>query len=503
MRYHVKPPFILSLLLFCVLALPAIGQNDKLQKNADADSAGAASLPYGVFQSIAKRQGGISNAVEKQTQKLLLRMMKKEAKLQKKLQGIDSAKAVELFSGSKDTYRQLQNKLKSPLDKSIANPLKEYIPNLDSVGTAMKYLQKVPGLSPEKLQLITKASDQLQQLQSQMQKANDVSAFIKQRERQLKETLGNMGFAKQLKNLNKEVYYYQQRLAEYKQLLKDRKKLEEKAIATLRELPAFKSFFQKNSYLAQLFRMPGTPADPANPTDGFAGLQTRGQVSQLLQQRTGSNITQPAVDGSSAGGSPEQYIQQQIQVAQSQLGKLKDKLNNSPLGGNGSGTMPDFKPNSQKTKSFLQRLEYGVTLQSNSTTNFLPATEDIVLLAGYKLSDKASVGLGAGYKLGLGRGWNHIALSNQGASFRSYLDIKAKGSVWISGGFEYQYLSAFQSLRQIKQLELWQRSCLLGITKKYRIGKKKEGKMQLLYDFLATQQLPRAEAFKFRLGWSF
>ena len=426
-------------------------------------------------------------------------MLKKEEKLRKKLSLTDSTKAAELFNGSADTYQQLQDKLKAPLDKSIANPLKEYVPNLDSLGTAMNYLQKVPGLSPGKLQQVTKVSEQLQQLQSQMQKANEVSDFIKQREQQLKEALSNTSLANELKSLNKEAYYYQQRLAEYKELLKDRKKLEEKAIATIRELPAFKSFFQKNSYLSQLFRMPGASADPSNPAAVLAGLQTRAQVSQLLQDRLG----QPPSLGGAGGGSPEQYLQQQIQSAQSQLSQLKDKLNNSPLGTGGSGTMPDFKPNSQKTKSFLQRLEYGINLQSSGTTNFLPATEDIALLVGYKLNDKASIGVGAGYKLGLGRGWNHIAFSNQGASLRSYLDIKAKGSIWISGGFEYQYLSAFENFREIKNLDLWQKSALLGITKKYKIGKKKEGKMQLLYDFLAGEQVPRAQALKFRLGWSF
>ena len=450
--------------------------------------------------AIDAKYAGLTSTIDKQTDKLLKRMLKREQKLRDKLSLTDSAKAAQLFNGSAASYCQLQDKLKAPLDKSIANPLKEYIPNLDSLGTAMNYLQKVPGLSPEKLQQVTKVSEQLQQLQSQMQKANEVSDFIKQREQQLKEALAGSGLAKELKGINSEAYYYQQRLAEYKELLKDRKKLEEKAIATIRELPAFKSFFQKNSYLSQLFRMPGASTDPSNPTAALAGLQTRAQVSQLLQDRLGASQLSPA--GGGGGG----YLQQQIQSAQSQLNQLKDKLNNSPLGNSSSGaggTMPDFKPNSQKTKSFLQRLEFGINLQSSGTTNFLPATEDIALLIGYKLSDKVSAGLGAGYRLGLGRGWNHIALSNQGASLRSYVDVKAKGSIWLSGGFEYQYLSAFENFRQIKNLDLWQKSALFGLTKKYKIGRKKEGKMQLLYDFLAGEQTPRAQALKFRLGWSF
>ena len=177
------------------------------------------------LKAIDAKYAGLSSTIDKQTDKLLRRMLKKEDRLRKKLSQTDSTKAAELFTGSADTYQQLQNKLKAPLDKSIANPLKEYVPNLDSLGTAMNYLQKVPGLSPEKLQQVTKVSEQLQQLQAQMQKANEVSDFIRQREQQLKEALAGSGLAKELKGINSEAYYYQQRLAEYKELLKDRKKL--------------------------------------------------------------------------------------------------------------------------------------------------------------------------------------------------------------------------------------------------------------------------------------
>jgi len=49
-------------------------------------------------------------------------------------------------------------------------------------------------------------------------------------------------------------------------------------------------------------------------------------------------------------------------------------------------------------------------------------------------------------------------------------------------------------------VNLWQKSALAGITKKYKMGKK-EGNMQLLYDFLAGQQRPVAQPLKFRIGY--
>ena len=116
-----------------------------------------------------------------------------------------------------------------------------------------------------------------------------------------------------------------------------------------------------------------------------------------------------------------------------------------------------------------------------------------------------------GWGSGLQHGFKGIHLTNEGIGLRSYLDIKSpiksKGQllngVWISGGLEYNYLSSFRSLQELhSNIDVWQKSALLGISKKYKIGKK-EGNMQLLYDFLHNQQTPPGTALKFRVGWNF
>ena len=120
-----------------------------------------------------------------------------------------------------------------------------------------------------------------------------------------------------------------------------------------------------------------------------------------------------------------------MQNAQSQLSQLKDKVSQYSNGaiGNSSGDIdaPDFKPNSQKTKSFLKRLEYGGNVQSQRARMMFPVTSDIALSLGYKLNDKSLIGVGASYKLGLGTGWNNVRLSNEGVGIRSFFDYKLKG----------------------------------------------------------------------------
>jgi hypothetical protein len=106
------------------------------------------------------------------------------------------------------------------------------------------------------------------------------------------------------------------------------------------------------------------------------------------------------------------------------------------------------------------------------------------------------------YKMGLGNGWRNIRISHQGISLRSYADIKLKGSLWISGGYEQNYMSVFTTISQLQNRNAWQQSGLLGLSKKYKMGKKLNGKMQLLWDFLSYQQLPRTQPVIFRFGFS-
>ncbi len=445
--------------------------------------------------SINDQYTKLTTTIESQSEKVLKRIQDKEAKLQKKLQGIDSTKAKELFSDTKSKYQELQAKLKSPVDQTIAQPLKEYIPGIDSLQTLFKFLNqpnsKIPGIPADKLQQVQAVSSQLKVLQTRLQQANDIQSFIREREAELKASLANTGLAKELTGYNKEVFYYQQRLTEYKTILHDKKKMQEKLLATVRDLPVFQKFMQQHSYLAQLFRMPENYGTP----QALVGLQTRASTQQQLQQRLGN------ISASGGGMNPQQYMQQQIGAAQQQMSVLKDKLNK--LGGGSSDmTMPDFKSNNQHIKSFLHRLEYGFNVQSEKSRYLLPVTSDIALTVGYKLNDKSIIGIGASYKLGWGNGLSNIHFTSEGIGLRSYTDIKLKGSIWITGGLEYNYLQRFNDLSYLKNIDVWQRSALIGLSKKYKAGKK-NGNMQVLYDFLAAREVPAGQSLKFRIGYTF
>ena len=457
----------------------------------------------------------LDKLVQRRAERALQTMENKELSLQRKLQarlhGPDSVRAAGLFAGIKAKYAQMLIQLRSgqqPAGAGIAgalgNPLKEYLPRVDSMQTALRFLGQPGVVLPGQTQQVQAVSSQLLRLQSGLQNANDLQTYFSGREQQLQTQLGNMGVGKQLLGINQSAYYYQAQLTQYKSMLNDPDKMQQVVLSAVRESPYFKTFWQKNSYWSSLF-----PAS-ANPdtVKAAAGLQTRDQLQQDVQVRLGKSLSAVSSEAAAAGGGGGgsggvgSYVQSQMQDMQQKLTALKARL--ASMGGASSGgnvTMPDFQPNSQHSKTFLKRLEYSFSIQNATSTALLPAISTLGLNLGYKLSDKAVVGVGGSYLLGLGYGLDKIRFSSQGIGYRVFGDIQAKGSFWISGGLENTYMQQFQGLQVLRHADVWQKSALVGLTKKYRIGKK-SGEIQLLYDLLAARQVPAGEPLKFRMGWS-
>jgi hypothetical protein len=443
--------------------------------------------------AVSSKAADLEDKLDKKTKKALAGMVKEEARIKRKLQQKDSLLANSIFGDAKEKYQSLEQKLET------ATSAKPYIPFLDTLKTSIHFLEQNPELiakAKEVKEKLTDAMSKVKGLEDQFQKAESIKKFLKERKQYLKEQLSKLGFAKQLKKINKQVYYYSQQVAEYKAILKDPKKAERKAIELLSKTKFFQDFMRKNSMLASLFRMPVDPNDPMNMVS-MAGLQTRAQVSNLIQQQIAAG-----------GPNAQQQFQRNLESAQSQLNQLKEKLLNKMPGGGGSSDdiMPEgFKPNTEKTKSFLNRLEYSATMQSQKSTNFFPTTSDIGLNIGYKPNQKSVIGIGASYKLGLGRGWDKIKITNEGIGLRSFADLKLKGSFWFSAGYEMNFRSAFQRFDQLQNYSGWQRSGLAGLSKVVDVRSKffKKTKAQVLWDFLSYQQVPRTQPIVFRIGYNF
>lgn len=361
--------------------------------------------------------------------------------------------------------------------------LKEYLPRLDSLQSGIRFLQQQHAVVSPVLQQL---GVDIQIFQQHWQSSLDLQSFLRDRRQHLQTYLQKLGQFSGLQAFNKELVYYQQHLNEFRTYLKSPDQLALRLIGMAQKDPRFIAFLSSNSQLSSFFRLPGLSGDPA----ALLGLQTRVDLqNQMSTQLSGT------------GQNPSQFMQAQVQAASQELNQIKDKIN-AMGGGSSDMEIPDFKPNTQKTKTFWKRMEWGMNIQSQRPNGLFPVTSDIALMAGYKFNDKSTIGLGLSYKMGWGKNFSNIRITHQGIGLRSFIDMKLKGNFWITGGYELNHQQEFSRLDVLKNLNAWQKSGLLGLTKKFKTGKK-NGNVQLLWDLLSYTQVPRTTPIKFRIGYIF
>jgi hypothetical protein len=448
------------------------------------------------YESITDKATDLEEKIDKKTAKALDRLKKFEDQLIGKIANTDSGLAATLANSQK-SITELAENINSKAKKITDKVQGQYMPLFDSLKTSLGFLGKIDPLNPNLLG----STNALNELQTKLAGVQNITSYIKERKQQLKEAIAKLGNKEDIESLknsylkySKEAYYYQAQIAEYKALLNEPDKLISKGLAWLREQPSFIDFFKKNSLIADLFHLPTNYGTP----EALTGLQVRADVMRQLQSQI------------SAGGPNAQALfQQNLGEAQNQLNQLKAKVNE--VGGSNSETeIPDFKPNDQKTKSFAKRLEYGLNFQSQQTQYIFPAITDIGLSVGYKLNQNSVIGIGLSGKLGLGTGFDNIQLSAQGIGLRSFLDYKiSKRGLFITGGYEQNYFSQADAANTTSRPpadlyngRAWRESGLIGITKKYQIGKRKAS-LQLLWDFLRPKQFEGSLPLQFRVGYNF
>ena len=468
---------LMSSLVAMLLVLHVIGQDSLVTSDVSMKS----------LRQISSRTNHLNKQLSNKTDNALKDLKQLESRIQKKLAILDPEKAKLLAGQTTGIYKELEEKLKGP------QTIRDYLPSLDTLTTSLKFLEKYSGSltgikdANEKL---TSALKNAKELNSKFQEAETIRQFIRERKQYLSEQLNKMQFARELKSLSKQSYYYAQQINEYKALLKDRRKAEKKALELLSKTTLFKDFMRKNSALASLFGIPGSQSGTGQTFD-LSGLQTRTQVNNLIGQQIAAG----------GPGAREQFSQN-LQEAQGQLNQLKDKIWKAG-GGSSNDEMPEgFKPNRQKTKSFWKKWELSINTQNERANNFFPVTTDAGLMAGFKPHDKFVIGVGIGGKIGWGRDIKHIAISYQGLSFKSFTEINLKGSFHFLAGYELHYRDEIKDIDQLKDYSAWSQSALAGISKIVSTRSKffKKTRFQVLFDFLHSQQINKPPVV-FRIGY--
>ncbi len=455
------------------------------------DSSAAASVtdvPVKYLLQLSDKTDTYSRRITSKTEKTLTKFSRWEMKIKGLLQKADPAAAERLFGAGKMTFSAMLQKVKE--GKAVADNYKaQYDSYTDKITTGIKYLEtKKDSLGAKYGKPLAKAKEKLAQADMDVAESEAVAKLVKERKKELTDAaIKYLGKSKYLSKINKEAYYYTETLKNYKELFNDPKKAEETALSILNKIPAFGKFMRENGALSSLF---GTPSGANAPS--LAGLQTRASVNSLIQDRVAAG-----------GPNARAAISQNMQAAQAQLQQLKDKIIKAG-GSHNNAELPDFKPNSQKTKTFKQRLERGTNFQIGKSGTGRTAIADIGLSLGYKLNDKSIIGVGVSYKMGYGS-IQKIKITHEGIGLRSFIDYKLKKNFFISGGYEMNCVSSFTGFRRLQSGNLWQQSGLVGISKKLKIKTKlfKETKFSLLYDMLSRQHIPVTQPVVFRVGYNF
>lgn len=437
----------------------------------------AFSLPDKFFNGVDRKSEKFQQRILRSTTKYLSKLERRELRLKKQLTKKDSAAANQVFGNVQERYDKLKAIASDP--SSSVNP--NYIGHLDSLKTTLKFLdnqQIIPGSKK-----ITESIGALQKGQESFNMAGRIQQELDERHEFIKNKIQQTGVVKQYNKLRQDVYYYKQQLQEYRNMFEDPSKLQTLVLTAVSEVPAFAQFFAKHSQLGSLFML---PANPGNAT-ALSGMQTRTQLMEQLGSRLG------------VGTNTSNMIASSINDGQTAVQQLKDKLSGSQ--GNGDPDMPNFKPNDKKSKSFFNRLDVGANMQNVKSSYFFPSTTDLGVSIGYNFRPNIVAGIGAAYKMGWGKSIRHISISHEGVGLRTFLDVKLKGSFWLTGGSELNYRSAFKKIEELKDESAWQQSILAGLSKKVQV-KNRKADFKLLYDFLYRQQRPEGQPLIFRVGYS-
>lgn len=166
------------------------------------------------LNSTKQKSRKISEDIDKTTNKYLNKLDKLEKKILRKI---------------KDSSIN-QNKF---INK--AKDLQDYNPDIDTINTVVQFFKNV---NPElTINLLKEHSESFNSLTNSLQTSADVDGYISERIQYLKSLVNlnelDKGLLKEFKELNKIKFYYSQEIQEFKELLKDRQKVERKLLKVM------------------------------------------------------------------------------------------------------------------------------------------------------------------------------------------------------------------------------------------------------------------------------
>ncbi len=455
-------------------------------------------------------------------QKLLRRLKKQEARMMKQLAAKDSA----LYKQYLDmplTYDSITSLSK---DTAVLNQRTgRRNATIDSLNGIQQFIQKQAGKLNSVAGLAGKElpggdyTSKISELQSKLNAEQQVKDLIQQRSKALEQLAGGKNIAG-LQNIQKNVYYAQEKMKAWRELADDPDEAEEKAMEYLQGVEGFDNYLNTNKNAFGGLGNNATAADLQS-----MGYQTKSQMGKMLQDKFGNNLQ-----------AVQQSMGEQVQQFSEKLNGVTDKVKEAKNAANEAKQTlaeakaakvklkhieaPAFTKNPERGKPFWQRLETQYNFQTMRATpdGLRPAMLELGASVAFKHTPKLSYGVGLATSIGLGQNWQNIKLTYEGISARAYADWIMLYGFSIHAGYEQifrplnrSYLEEHadpnnpqpqQSDNTLKAaFGGGQQSTYAGIMKRYRINSKWGGTFLAGYNFLWQQNNLRTP-FMIRFGWS-
>lgn len=455
------------------------------------NSSSLENIPLKFITNSTKKIQNYSNSITTKTEKTLNKLIKWENKIRSVLEKTNPKLANSLFNQNHLSFLQIKQKITGGLQ--LANKIpSQYNQYQDEIITKMKYLNSKKDSFEVKfykgIDEAKKATDSLEKVSSRL---NIIEDLIKERRKELIMELLHSGNLKFLKKINKDVFYYNEKLITLKKSFNDVSTFDRTILEMMNKIPGCKTFLMKNSELAGLFGMSNFGTNESlgvgNTIPIINGLSSRAGLQEYI------NTNLPSIQNVNIGN----FFKTKIATPNNDIFNFLNKKKANNLG------LPDFKINSQKSKSFWKRIETSADVQFKKNAASLPNTTDVGLNIGYKLTDKNTLGIGMGYKLGIGHGLDKIKFTSEGVGLRSFIKWKLSKGFDVQGGVEVEYFSHIDKLQQLAIYNNWKKLGLIGISKNYEINKKLKGSFKLLYNVFYKENSSQNQPFVFRTGYSF
>jgi len=451
------------------------------------------------LKTIDGKMSAYDDKVVTYSQHALDAMLDAERRMQARVSKTDPAYSSRMFGYAIDSLQRLRSALTTATAMSGRLSRLNYFPYTDSLRQALAFLQKTSGVAGQASALSSQLASSVERLNVLEGKLNTIATiqnFVQQRMEVLNSVAAKFPDCRgAVQRLQQTAYYYSAQMAQYKGLLQNPAAIERQILDRIGPTATFQSLMQNKGQLAGLFAPRSAFSVASLSGGGVPGLAQVGAGSSALPNR--ATVQEYIRKNNPAIGDTTDVAG----TLQSKFAAAGDKLHESGASLPAIPSMPSFTPNNQKTMPFGKRIEWGFDVQFGKAVSYLPATANIGIKAGYRLSDRLSAGLGVDYLMGIGTGWKDIHLSNQGVGLRQYGKWLIKKGWNLQEGVELNYLSAFKNISQLRGLPNWQTSALLGISKQYRVSRKLTGNFQVLYDFLYHQHQPTTQPVLFRLGY--